>query len=281
MSKTVKLNDGKMGVDTSGRFQLKVNTDSKKFRMTNINGFVPYGRKIEDKLNFMSEAGEVEHFLIDKIKTTLFPDEKSVDEWNVRVLIQHPDVRIDGIPDSEWDILVKKNLKKSRCKFSLVNLDKIQNEAFDNEAELIEAKYLLYNKKNPITKERLLWLCTRFNLATRTHIQDEEQQRKFYIKLLERFVEVTDVRQMFDTKKSNIETFVDALDRIKETEFLFYIENLIDIGIIVDYSGVFKVGDRPIGSTKKHIIDFYEANQDVYREHKKVVLESIRNQEIA
>jgi hypothetical protein len=280
MTRIVKLNNGSIGVESSGRFQLTVKADPKKFRITNINGFVPYGQTADKRLSFKSESGDVEFLIIDKIKTMFYPDDKKIDDENVKIFIQHPNVYLEGMKEKDWDILVKKNLKKPDPDFILTNIDKVENIDFDEESNLIEAKYLLYNKTNPISKDRLLWLCTRFNLATRNKISDEERQRKYYVKILDNFIQSNDIQNQFDSNKTNIESFTSALENIKETEYLYYINNLIEIGIIIDYSGIFKLGDRPVGSSKKHVIEFYEKNSDVFIEHKKLVFQHLKNTQL-
>ena len=72
MKKSVTI--GKKTVSVIGNFQLKYNGDAKRFRMTNINSFVPPGKSIEDKLAFKTQQGLVESLIISKLILSFKPD---------------------------------------------------------------------------------------------------------------------------------------------------------------------------------------------------------------
>ena len=106
----------------------------------------------------------------------------------------------------------------------------------------------------------------------RTEITDEQQYIKFLIKQLD-----GNIQNSEETR----DKFEKALDNIAITEFTFYINEMLNIGIIVDYAGIYKINEQPVGSSLKGIMNFFESNQDVYNEHKKTVIESLQNLKIA
>lgn len=268
---TLKI--GKNDVSSTGRFQLKVNVgDPKKFRLTNINAFVPFGKSIEDKKLFMNASGFVETLIIDKIIISFNPDKSEVDRHNIETFLQHPDVKIGGYTDEQHAELVRLGIKKSNPRFTVTNIDKVADDKFESTSNLIVARAKLYDKKNPISKEKLVWLASSLGVPYRTEITDEQQYIKFLIKQLDASLQSSDELR---------EKFEKALENIAITEFTFYINEMLNIGIIVDYAGIYKIKEQPVGSSLKGIMNFFESNQDVYNEHKKTVIESLQNLKIA
>lgn len=272
MSKTIKLGD-KANVIMDGRFKLKVLVDPKKFRLTNINSFVPYGKTVKDRIQFMTENGPVDSLLIGQVSIVFDPSRSDVERHNVEALIQHPEVRILGMPKEEYQELVRLNLKKANPKFTIVNVDRVKTIEFDKETELIEARYLLRNKKNPLSKDKLIFLCSRFGLSYRSKTEDPARYKIELINKLDKFISTENV---FENGKTNLQVFVECIDDIKNTEMYFYISELIKMDIISDMGGVYKIGIRPVGPNKNSIIDYYESNPELFKEHKKLVLENLQ-----
>lgn len=269
MSKSVKL--GTKDVSVIGTFRLDVNRDKTKFRLTNINAFVPYGKSANDRVKFKTEAGEVDSIIIDKISTIYRPDENELDKFNVMVLLQHPDVFVKGLSDDEHRNLVRLNLKKPNPKFTLTNIDKVETDSFDNETSLIKSRAKLYSDTEPLSKEKLVWLCASFGLPYRTNITDQKRYKQQLIKIIDKYIQYSsDNRKKFD----------DSLDNIKTTEMKFYINELKNIGIITDIGGIYKVGDRPVGATDDHLVLFYEQNNEIYLLHQEEVRKSLSNTNI-
>lgn len=273
MSKIVKLADGKISMENTGRFQLIVKTrDAKKFRVTNISGFVPKGQKIDKAVKLLDPSGkEVDTLLIDKIKTTFYPDDNEIDAHNIMAFIQHPDVFLEGMPEEQWKLLIEKQEKKKDCSFTLVNIDKLESIDFDKETELLEARNILYSRKTPLQKERLVWLCSALNIPYASKITDTEKYRQQLIKKLDNFIQNETEKE---NEKTNLQRFVFLVDNIKTTEYLYYINNLKELDVIVNYSGVYKVGDKPVGASVDDIIEFYESNPEVFNHHKKMVIQN-------
>ena len=264
---TLKI--GKNDVSSTGRFQLKVNVgDPKKFSLTNINSFVPFGKSIDDKKYFMTASGLVDTLIIDKLIISFNPDKSEVDRHNVEVFLQHPNVRIGGYTEEQHAELVRLRIKNSNPKFTITNIDKVADDKFESTSNLIVARAKLYDKKSPISKEKLIWLASSLGVPYRTEITEETQYIKFLIKQLDASIQSSEtLREKFET----------ALENITITEFTFYINEMMNIGIIVDYAGIYKIKEQPVGSSLKGIMNFFESNQDVYNEHKKTVIENLQN----
>jgi hypothetical protein len=264
MSKTIKL--GNNDVTTIGRFILTVNRDKGKFAMTNINSFVPYGKKANDRMKFMTLAGEVDSLMITRISTSYKPDEDLVALHNIEVLIQHPDVMIAGLSKEEYQKLIKLNLKKPNPKFILTNIDRVETEVFDNETELIAARGILYSMDKPLSKQRLVWLSSSLGLSYRNNITDEKRYKIYLTKNIDTFIQ---------KKKANRDKFLELVKDVNRTEIIFYINELKNLGIITDIGGIWKVGDRPIGATVDHIINYFNENQEQYIQHQHQVQEAL------
>ena len=262
---------GNVNVSTIGKFELEVRKDQKKFKLTNINSFIPKGKTIANKVNFKTQNGEVESLMINKFRTIFKPDEKETDRDNVAVLIQHPRVYIHDYPDKEWDLLVKQGIKAPKSDFILKNIDKQNLDSFDSENELIEARAVLRSTKNPISTEKLKWLCSNFGISHRSHITESKRYRVFLINQMDKFIQNTKNEV---SGEKNLERFIDALENIKYTEMIFYINELKSLQIIIDFGGVYKVGDRPVGSNVQDIINWYTDHPEVFNGHKKIVIEN-------
>jgi hypothetical protein len=264
MSKNIKL--GQTSVGLAGRFRLDVNRDPKKFHITNINSFVPYGKGPESRMKFMTQSGAVDSLIISQISTAFKPDDNDIDNHNIQLLIQHPDVMIKGLSDAEYKELVRLNLKKHNPKFTLTNIDRVETDSYDREVKLIQARAILYSLEKPISKERLVWLCSNFGIPYRSQTTNPERYKIELTKAIDKFIQ---------RSETNIEVFVTAIKEIKITEIKFYINELKNLGRITDIGGIFKVGERPVGATDEHIINFYEGNQELYLQHQKEVKDAL------
>lgn len=255
---------GRKNVEVIGRFQLKVNRDPKKFKITNINSFVPFGKTNEDRMKFMGKSGLVDSLIVDKLIVLLNPDRNQVDLHNVTAFIQHPDVRLDGFSEDEHNELVRLNLKKSNPKFILTNIDKVSDEAFDKEMKLIELRAKLFSQSKPLTIEMLVHLCSSFGISYKSDINDAERYRKFLLKKIDSFIQVAE---------ENRGAFTAAVDNMKLTEMIYYINEFEEIGIIKQQSGIYKIQDRPIGADRAKIIQYFEQNPSDFQEFKELVIQ--------
>lgn len=260
-----KLTIGKKNVSVTGRFLLKVNADAKKFRITNINSFVPQGKTVEDKQLFLTAAGLVDALIIDKLSVLFDPDRNDIDAHNVGVLIQHPDVKIIGFNDEDHKELVRQNLKKSNPRFTITNVDKLEDEKFTEEVKLINLRAKLFSETNPLSKEMLVWLASNFGIAYKSEITDPVRYRQFIVKRIDSYIQAN---------ADNRDKFVSAIDNMKMTEMVYYVNEFKELGIVSEQSGIFKIGDRPIGASLGKIIDYFEQNPDVFNIHKEQVIEA-------
>ena len=269
MNPNVKL--GNVTVSLIGKFQLEVRKPAKKFALTNIDSYVPQGKKVEDKVKFLTQDGEVETLLIDKLKTNYYPDKSEIDKENVRRMIGHPAVFLDGYPEEVWNELIRKNIKSPKSDFILRNLEKIDDNKFEEKTKLIEAQAILYGTLQPISVEKLKWMCSTFGLTYRQQTSDMNRYRVQLVNSLDAFIQNTKAKT---NNKTNLERFIDAIKNIEETEVRYYINELISLGMIKDYGGMYKVGDRPVGRNINDIIKYYREQPEVYISHKKEVLEA-------
>jgi hypothetical protein len=256
------VNLGNLSVSTIGRFKFAVNRDAKKFTLTNINAFVPFGKGPESKMLFKTEAGDVDSLLISKVSVGLRPDESVLDHHNVQVFIQHPDVRIGGMSDADHKKLVDLRIKSPKSKFMITNMDKVQTDNYDVKIKLIEARAVLFSTEKSISKEKLIWLCSSFGIVYRNNILDEKRYKIILKESIDMFIQ---------REVKNIKLFTDAINNINETEMKFYIRELINMERIVDIGGIYKIGDRPVGASIDHIINYYDENKELYLQHQKDV----------
>ena len=247
--KTVTI--GKSNVSLIGNFQLKYNGDIKRFRMTNINSFVPPGKSIEDKLFFKTQTGFVESLIISKTILSFKPDVLPDDLHNVNVLIQHRDVKIDGLTKEEHENLVKLGLKKSNPKFTLTNIDKVDDEAYDREVELIELKAILYSKKKPLSKEMLIFIASNFGIPYKNQFTNEERLIRFLQKRIDQKLQSdTTIRTKFS----------ELIENIKLTEMVYYLNEFEEAGFVSYIGGIYKVKNIPIGANREKLVEYFESN---------------------
>ena len=274
MSNTsVKLGDYQ--VSKIGRFTLRVLKSPKKFRLTNVPAYIPKGKTIADKVTFRTPEGrQVESLIVDRISIPLRPDELEADKHNVDVLIRHPKVKIGGISNEQWRALIDAGLKAAKPEFELTNIDQQNVEQMNEEADLVIVRAMLLNKKNPIGVEKLQWLCTVFGLGYKTNISDPERHRATLVKKLDKFIQEPNTRV---NGKSNLERFEDAMGDLKRTEAIYYVRELQSMEVITKFGGIYKVAERPVGSSEDSVIDFYNDNPEIFAEHKNLVLQAMRS----
>lgn len=263
MSKKVVV-IGNRSVDVIGRFQLKVNRDPKRFRITNINSFVPFGKGPDDRMKFRTQSGLVESLVIDKLIVTFSPDNgNELDLHNVNTLIQHPDVRLDGMSDEEHKSLVQKNLKKSNPKFILTNIDKIEDESFEKQVKLINLRSQLFSDSNPLTKEMLVYLASNFGIPYKNDISEPERYRRYLLKRIDSYIQLNE---------ENRTKFKQALENVKMTEMVYYLNEFEELGIVSQMSGIYKIQDKPIGASRGKLIEYFEQNPSDFQAFKEEVI---------
>lgn len=273
MSKQQSQLIGDKEISTIGRFRLDYTGNKKRLTLTNLFSFVPYGKSPEDRVYFSSPTGPVDHYFIDRPSLSFKPDENEIDRQNVSVLIQHYDVRIAQMPIEDHQKLVKLKLKNSNPKFVLTNIDKVDDDTFDRENELILARALLRTKdKNVISKKKLLWLCSKFGISFRSDILDSERYNQFLIRQMDNFL--MKGNQNYTNSKDAIVAFNESLNDIKRTEYIYYLNEFKNLEIIKDIGGIYKVGERPVGADYDSIIKYYEQEQELYKEHQRQVNEA-------
>lgn len=257
---------GEFKLDPIGAFRLQVKRDPSKFRITNISAFIPFGKTASDIRTFMTPNGEVNSLMIDKVAVVFNPDESDIDRHNVETLIQHPNVRLSAMTDEEHRELVRRNLKVSNPLFVLTNLDKQKEEGFEKEKEMLEARNLLYN--GDLSTSKLIWLSSKFQIGYRDimKIKSKDNKRRELITNLDKFIKHSE---------KNVKEFINSIEDIVNTEYVFYINELINIGTITDIGGIYKVGERPVGPDFDSVIKFYQENKELYEQHKKLVIENI------
>ena len=266
---------GDKEISSIGRFRLDWTGDKKKFTMSNLYSIVPYGKQPKDRIYFHAESGQIPHFFINKSSLSFKPDENEIDRMNVTTLIQHPEVKIAQMSDKDYQELVKLKLKKSNPKFVLTNIDKVDDDTYDRENELILARAMLRaTDNNRLTKKKMIWLCSKFGISYRTDILDSERYQKFLIKQLDSFL--MKGNESYRTSKLAIQAFTNSLKDIKRTEYIYYLNEFKNLQIITDIGGMFKIGERPVGADYDSLINYYEQNQDMFNLHKADVEKSIK-----
>lgn len=264
--KTVKI--GKKSIDLVGRFSLEVRADKNKFRMTNIDAFIPAGGTIEDKVKFLSKSGFINSVFISKIMTIFYPDDDKMDAHNVDAFIRHPDVRIGGMSDADHDELVSLNLKKSNPRFILTNIDKVADEKHDEDIKLLELRSMIYDKSRPISKEKLIHLASGFGIPYTTKIQDEVLYTKHLQKVLDKHIQ---------SNPKDRPLFLEMIENWKLTEMKYYISEFIANGNVSDAGGFYKVGPKPIGASLNSVISYFESQPSEFQALKDIIIEKYRN----
>ena len=260
--KSVKI--GNKNVNLIGKFQLKVNvSDEKKFRMTNIHGFVPTGKTLSDKLEFMTKSGSVNFLFVPKIITKFNPDVNEIDRHNIAILIQHPNVMIAGMSPEDYELLVRMNLKNSNPKFTLTNIDKADDDVYEDEVELINLRQKLYSLDKPISKEQLIHMASNFGIPYRTEISDEIRYKKYLQKSIDKFIQ---------SKKENRAIFSETLLNMKMAEMKYYISEFIIAGFVTDLGGIYKVGPKPVGASINSIISYFENTPSEFQIFKEQII---------
>ena len=257
-SKTSVTIGGKK-IPLHGKFKLSLKRDPNKFHMASIESFIPVGKTINDRVYFYNENGRVNFILLDKMNVFFNPDQNEVDAMNITSLIQHPNVRLEGMSDVEHMALAEKKIKKENPEYTLVNLDKqIMDENNDN-VDMIEIQYLIVNRKNPLSKKKLMYITSALNLSIKSQIQDEERYIVHLQNQLIRHLKGSEIDR---------EKFRKYYENIAEAELLYFINEFITLGIIKDFGGMYKIEDRPVGMSVSDIKNWYASNEDMYEKHK-------------
>lgn len=256
MSNSRTINVGSSKVSGNGRFKLVCLKDPSKFVLTNIDSFIPYGKTIDNMVQFYDETGPVKFLLVSRIESILKPDDSDVDAKNVTTLIQHPDVRLLDLSDSEHEELVRLNLKKSNPRFTLINLDKSDQTKYEEEVDMYEISYLITTKKkNALSKKKMMYLASSVGVNIHSEIKDEERY-------------LADLKQKtinhLRVNKDLRETFMHFYDNLEKAELEFYVNEMMRHGIIKDFGGMLKLEDKPIGYKRSDIMDYFAANEDEF-----------------
>jgi hypothetical protein len=262
MSKIQQI--GKTDVPVIGRFTLKVNKNPKKFRITNINSFVPNGKTVEERVQFKNNSGLVDYVMVDKLITTLNPDKNDIDYHNVRVLIQHPDVGLASINEDAYNKLVKDNLKNANPTFTLTNIDKYEDDKHNESIGLLKTRYKIYDDKNPISKKQLIYICSYLGVPHRTDISDEKRFIIFLQKQLDKYIQ---------QGEEQINSFNEITDNIQSAEKVYYVNEFIRLGIVTEKGGIYKVKELPVGPDVKSVINYFDQNPEAFTLYKKIVIE--------
>lgn len=248
----------------SGRFKLTLNRDAKKFHATNINSFIPYGKRSEDVVHFHNINGPVDFLLITKLITVLDPDKSDIDAENVKVLIQHPNVRLEEMTDKEHEFLVKENLKKDNPEYTLVNVDKKSLQVHVESRDMIDIQFMIMGTKTTLTKKKLMFISSALGLTTRSEVQDEERYIKF---LREQLISHLTVN------KDDRVRFMGYYEKIAEAEVLYFLEEMISMGLIEEFGGMYKIGVKPVGFSIKDIKEYFINQPEEYEAFKTKVQE--------
>ena len=259
MSETTQSRDtvqiGGKRISLHGKFRLTCNKPKNKFYVTNINASVPYGKQTAEKDYVYGPNGKIPFLLIHKLVTHFNPDTNDIDAKNVAVLIRNEDVRLADMSDAEHEELVKRNLKKPNPEFVLVNLDKTMIDQHAEDLEMIEIKYLITKKKEPLTKKKLMFISSSLGLPTKSEIQDEVR----YIAFLQR-----QLMDFLTANKNRREDFLFFYEKIAEAEIMYYINSFIELGYVKDFGGMYKINDTPVGFNIGDVKTWFATNEDDY-----------------
>lgn len=266
MSNNVNL--GKQNISIDGRFRLDVKADKKKFALTNINSFVPVGKTMKEKVRFLNDSGETDFLMIDRI-SLLFDPKKHNDLHNIGVFIQHPNVYIGGMSAEQHMELVRQGLKVDNPKFIITNVDKVEDDSFKKERVIMKVRAKLYDDDKPLSTDRLVWLCSYFKIPYKSDITEKNRYNAELTKRLDKFVQESEL---------NAEKLKNCLDEMKRLQMIFYINELMEIGIVEDFSGVYKISDRPVGAGIDQVIMWYEQNNQIFLEHQKMIDDKLKKE---
>ena len=251
--------------EISGKYELiDLKALPKKHVASNVVAFIPPGKSIADRIMFHTASGQVDSFVATKVRTVLDPDNSEIDRLNVSSLMKNNNVKLFGMSDSEHKSLVSKGLKKSNPRFMLKSLNHASSKKFDQTKSLIKARFVLYDDNSNLDKQKLIWLCSYFGIPYRNDISDVKKYKENLVNRLDKFIQKS---------QENIDLFLKTLDEIKSIEVNYYITELMRMGIVSFYNGIYKFEDRPIGATVKDIISFLESSPTLYESMKKKVFE--------
>lgn len=251
-------------VSLHGKFRLTSNKDASKIHLINIDSFIPQGKTINEKLYFYDINGPVNTLYIDRKFVIFNPDNNEIDAKNITTLIQHPDVRLEDMTDNEHEQLARLSLKKDNPEWTLVNLDKAITDQHDEDVDLIEIKYLITKKKDPLSKKKLMYISSALGLPLYSDITDEVR----YIGHLQR--QLSNFLQVNIDRRTDFKLFY---DKISEAEIMYYINELMNLDVIKDFGGMYKINDVPVGFKTSDIKDWFAANEAEYEELKLKVQE--------
>lgn len=243
----------------SGRWKLTLNRDPKKFHATNINSFIPYGKRTDEIVQFANQRGPIDFLLITKLVTVLDPDKSDIDAHNVKVLIQHPNVRLEEMSDKEHEKLVKADLKKDNPEYKLVNVDKQSIQIHSESRDMIDIQFLIKGTQTTLTKKKLMYICSALGLKTRSEIQDEE---RYLVFLRDALI------SHLTTNKDDRANFMFYYEKIAEAEILYYIEEMITLGYIEEFGGMYKIDMKPVGFSIKNIKEYFTNEPEEYEAFK-------------
>ena len=120
---------------------------------------------------------------------------------------------------------------------------------------MIDIQYLILGTKTTLTKKKLMYISSALNLTTRSEIQDEERYTKF---LREQLVSHLTVN------KDDRVKFSLYYDKIADAETLYYIEEMIALGLIEEFGGMYKVGMKPVGFNIQQIREYFINQPEEY-----------------
>lgn len=250
---------GNKKVSMHGKFRLTCNKPANKLFLTNINADIPQGKTINEKDYFYDVNGPINFLLIQKTETFFNPDYNDVDALNVAALIRHKNVRLEDMSEAEHMALAKKGLKKENPEFSILNLDKSVMDKHNESVEMIEIKYLITKKKEPLTKRKLMYITSALGLSTNSEIQDEVRYTAYLQKQLIDFLE---------SNKAKREQFMLYYEKIAEAEIIYFINQFIEHDIVKDFGGMYKIQDKPVGFSIQNVKEWFQSNEDEYNVYK-------------
>lgn len=246
-------------VSLSGKFRLTINRDPRKFYVTNLDGYVPRGQTVDKKVKFLDENGPVGFLLISRIDSFYKPDESDIDAHNVKVLITHPDVRLSDMSDKEHEYLVTQGLKKANPEYTLINLDKAIMDLHEEEQDMVEIKYLILKKNSSLSKKKLMYISSALHLTTRSEITDE---KRYIVSLQKQLV------QHLSNNVDDRKMFMFYYDKINDAEVLYFIDEMIIMGIIEEFGGMYKLDSKPLGFEIKNIVEYFASQPEEYEQYK-------------
>lgn len=261
----------RLKVSLSGRFVLekKINPSKiKKFHVTNIPSEVPYGKS--EREYFKNDIGQpLKSLLINKIFTHFDPDRNVNDLHNVKVLMNHSNVRIESMTAEEHRKLFKENLKVSNPQWILKNIDKAQDEEFERENLIYKVQNMIRND-GQFSSKQLNFICSALDIPYSIKETFEDSKKNALIRKISKW------SNNFDNAKK-LEAL---LEDINEAEYIFYINNLMRFELIVNKGGLYKFHNdpKPIGASQGQIIDYFKENREIYDFWKVEVVKLIKQE---